>query len=132
MPQNNGRSSFGASEQFVSDFDYSEARTILDLTINKQKRLRRQRSQALYTQILLKRTYVHVCDLLDSDCSPRKQMPLSLIDTNKRRTPFDDDESKSVSKKSKTSIEHSTDLANDNDILQFLLELNAVKVMPRY
>ena len=134
MPQQNERVSLGHASDFVSDIDYSEAQTVLDLTSRKQKQLRRQRSPALYTQLLLKRTYIHVCDLLDSDCcssSQRKTLPLSTIDTNKRKlssttTTIDE---KSVSKKTKIS----SDLAHDNeDILQFLRELNAVKVAARY
>ncbi|CAF4922735.1 unnamed protein product, partial [Rotaria socialis] len=58
MPQQNEHLSF-KSDAIVSDIDYSEARTILDLTITKQKELRRQRSQTLHTQLLLKRTYLH-------------------------------------------------------------------------
>ena len=131
MPQQHERELF-PSEHFVSDIDYSEARNVLDLTTSKQKQLRRQRSQALYTQLLLKRTYAHVCDLLDSDCTIRKCSPLSPVDTNKRRLPSDDDEHelKSVSKKLKDSRAPSYDLARD--LLQFLSELNAVKVTARY
>ena len=98
-----------------------------------QQQLRRQRSQALYTQLLLKRTYAHVCDLLDSDCTIRKCSPLSTVDTNKRRLPSSDDdehELKPVSKKLKDSRGPSYDLARD--LLQFLSELNAVKVTARY
>ena len=132
MPQQHERELF-PSEHFVSDIDYSEARNVLDLTTSKQKQLRRQRSQALYTQLLLKRTYAHVCDLLDSDCTIRKCSPLSSVDTNKRRLYADDDDSdelKSVSKKLKDSRAPSYDLAHD--LLQYLSELNAVKVTARY
>lgn len=133
MPQNNERSSNSPMDYFVSDIDYSEAQTILDLTMSKQKQLRRQRSNLLYKQLLLKRTYANVCDLLDSDCSTRKSMPLSAIDTNKRKMTFDEsNKDRIVSKKAKTSPDTSIDLAHDNDILQFLLELNSVKVAPRY
>ena len=125
MPQHNERVTYA-----VSDIDYSEARTVLDLTTGKQKQLRRQRAQALYTQLLLKRTYAHVCNLLDSESSPRKALPLSTVDTNKRKVSasISDDEDhpvqKTGSKRSKSSLDHS--------VLQFLLELNAVKVTPRY
>ena len=133
MPQRNERSMLSSDDYTVSDIDYSEARTILDLTTNKQKQLRRNRGHALYKQLLLKRTYANVCDLLDSDCSTQKSMPLSTIDTNKRKFVSNDDDSrKSVSKKTKLSTEHSTDLAHDKDILQFLLELNSTRVTARY
>ncbi|CAM4757178.1 unnamed protein product [Rotaria magnacalcarata] len=106
----------------VSDIDYSEARTILDLTITKQKELRRQRSQTLHTQLILKRTYLHVCQLLDSECSNEnsKALPLSIVDTNKRKISSHNHDLSSKTKKSKNSI--------DNDILQFLRELNSTKI----
>lgn len=129
MPQQNGRLSFPDSRPIVSDIDYAEARTVLDLTTGKQKELRRQRAQALYTRLLLKRTYAHVCNLLDSECSSLKPLPLSTVDTNKRKvTALNENAADplqtSVSKKSRSSI--------DQSVLQFLLELNAVKVSPRY
>ncbi|UJR08952.1 hypothetical protein I4U23_013204 [Adineta vaga] len=127
MPQQTENLSFTVDD-FVSDIDYSEARQLLDLTIVKQKELRRQRSQALFTQLLLKRTYKRVCELLDSECTVKKSSPLSTIDTNKRKLSSDDHEvpssSTTTTKKSKASV--------DADILQFLRELNAVKVLPRY
>jgi hypothetical protein len=123
MPQQTEHLSF-ISDDFVSDIDYSEARNVLDLTTLKQKQLRRQRAQSLHTQLLLKRTYTHVCQLLDSDCSIKKSLPLSTIDTNKRKFSSNDHEVPSMNKKSKHFM--------DNDILQFLRELNAVKVIPRY
>ncbi|CAF4557715.1 unnamed protein product, partial [Rotaria sp. Silwood2] len=119
MPQQNEHLSF-TSDDCVSDIDYSEARNILDLATTKQKQLRRQRSQTLYTQLLLKRTYAHVCELLNSDCSIKKPTPLSTIDTNKRKLSSDHHDLLSKTKKSKNPI--------DNDILQFLRELNSVKV----
>jgi hypothetical protein len=123
MPQQNEHLSF-TSDDFVSDIDYSEARNILDITTTKQKQLRRQRSQRLYPQLLLKRTYTHVCDILDSDCLVKKPVPLSTIDTIKRKLSSDDHEVPSQNKKSKNLM--------DKDILQFLRELNSVKVLPRY
>lgn len=124
MPQQKERLSF-TSNEFVSDIDYSEARNILDLTTTKQKQLRRQRSQSLYTQLLLKRTYIHVCELLDSDCLVKKPSPLSTIDTNKRKLSSNDHEvPSSINKKSKSLM--------DNDVLQFLREINSVKALPRY
>jgi len=123
MPQENDQYSITFNE-VVSEIDYSEARNILDLTSNKQKQLRRQRSPPLKTQLLLKRTYTHVCQLLDSECSITKQaLPLAPIDTNKRKLSNDDNdqEMSSANKKSKGLV--------DKDILQFLRELNAVKVM---
>ncbi|CAF3715221.1 unnamed protein product [Rotaria sp. Silwood1] len=119
MPQHNEHLSF-TSDDFVSDIDYSEARNILDITTIKQKQLRRQRSQTLYTQLLLKRTYVHVCELLNSECITKKSTPLSIIDINKRKLSTDHHDLSSKVKKMKNSI--------DNDILQFLRELNSVKV----
>jgi len=124
MPQQNGYLSI-TSDNFVSDMDYSEARHILDLTTTKQKQLRRQRSQPLSTQLLLKRTYTHVCQLLDSECLIKKPLPLSTVDTNKRKLSSDNHEVlSSLNKKCKSLM--------NNDILQFLHELNAVKVLPRY
>jgi hypothetical protein len=123
MPQQNDYLSFPSGD-FVSDIDYSEARHILDLATTKQKQLRQRRSQTLCTQLLLKRTYVHVCQLLDSDCAIKKSLPLSTIDTNKRKISSDDHEIPTITKKSKTLM--------DEDILQFLRELNTVKVTPRY
>lgn len=106
----------------ILDADYSQARNILDLTSNKQKQLRRQRTQRLLPQLLLKRTHVHVCQLLDSHCSIEKPLPLATVDTNKRKS--DDQQVPTNSKKPK--------LVMDKDILQFLRELNAVKIPPRY
>ncbi len=123
MPQQNDYLSFPSGD-FVSDIDYSEARHILDLATTKQKQLRQRRSQTLCTQLLLKRTYVHVCQLLDSDCAIKKPLPLSTIDTNKRKISSDDHELPTITKKSKTLM--------DENILQFLRELNTVKVTPRY
>ncbi len=123
MPQQNDCLSF-TSDEFVSDIDYSEARNILDLTCTKQKQLRRQRSPKLITQLLLKRTYTHACQLLDSECAMKKPLPLSPIDTNKRKLSSADHEVPSANKKCKGLM--------DQDILQFLQELNAVKVPPRY
>jgi hypothetical protein len=112
------------SDKFVSNIDYSEARNILDLTTIKQKQLRRQRRQPLHTQLLLQRTYTHVCQLLDSDCSIENSLPLSTVDTNKRKFSSDDHEVPSITKKSKGVVHY--------DILRFLCELKAVKVIPRY
>lgn len=123
MPQQNEHLSF-KSDAIVSDIDYAEARTILDLTSTKQKELRRERSPRLLPQLLLKRTYNHVCALLDSECSNNRPIPLATIDTNKRKLPTQNHELLSKAKKSKNSIE--------NDILQFLHELNSVKVKNRY
>ncbi len=109
---------------FKSDIDYSEARNILDLTTTKQKLLRRQHRQPLHTQLLLKRTYTHVCQLLDTDCSIEKPLPLSTVDTNKRKFSSNDHEVLLITKKSKGAVNY--------DILQFLRELTAVKIIPRY
>ncbi len=98
MPQQNEYLSY-SSNPFVSHIDYSEVQDILELTTTKQKQLRRQRSQVLYKQVLLKRTYTLICDLLDSDCSSSSSSnqidlypstPLSRIDTNKRKFSSDD------------------------------------------
>ena len=123
MPQQNEHLLFN-SDTFVSEIDYSEARTILDLTTAKQKQLRRERSQKLYTQLLLKRTYTHVCEVLDSDCSMDTLVSLSMTDGNKRKSSFNNYQMSIPNKKQKNLIE--------NDILQFLHELNSVKVLPRY
>ena len=139
MPQQNESLSFSSSV-FVSHIDYSEAQTILDLTTTKQKQLRRQRSQVLHKQVLLNRTYALVCELLDSDCSysshqvsERSFPPLSSVDTNKRKVPADDtDGSESVAKKPKSLMDKCYDITNDNDVLQFLRELNSVKLTSRY
>lgn len=135
MPQHNERFQFRQENQCVSEIDYSEAQTVLDLTTTKQKQMRRKRGQALYTQLLLKRTYVHICNLLDSDCSSssssvsEKPLPLSTIDTNKRKISSNNQNEQSVSKKTKIS----SDLVHiDEELRQFLRELNAVKVTPRY
>jgi hypothetical protein len=137
MPQQNEYISF-TSESIVSRIDYSEAQNILELTTTKQKELRRQRSQYLRKQILLKRTYTLVCELLDSDCSyssnpiPKYQSsPLSAIDTNKRKFSTADDDQQ-PNKKSKSLMDKCYDITNDNDVLEFLRELNSVKVTPRY
>jgi hypothetical protein len=136
MPQQNEYHSF-TSEPIVSHIDYSEAQNVLELTTTKQKELRRQRSQFLYKQILLKRTYTLVCELLDSDCSNSsneilkyQSSPLSAIDTNKRKISSDDDQS--IAKRSKSLMDKCYDITNDDDVLQFLRELNSVKVIPRY
>ena len=139
MPQQNEYLSF-ASAQFVSNLDYSEARDILELTTNKQKQLRRQRSQLLSKQLLLRRTYTLVCDLLDSDCSNQNQTsqcsPLSTVDTNKRKLSSTDDHhemsSMMMMKKSRSLMDRCFDITNDHDVLQFLRELNSVKVTARY
>jgi hypothetical protein len=138
MPQQNECLSF-SSTPFVSRIDYSEAQDILELTTTKQKQLRRQRSQVLYKQVLLQRTYTLVCELLNSDCSyssneisKSPSSPLSAIDTNKRKLPSDDHELKPIIKKSKSLMDKCYDITNDNDVLQFLRELNSVKITPRY
>jgi hypothetical protein len=135
MPQQNECLSF-SSNPFVSNMDYSEAQDILELTTTKQKELRRQRSQILYKQVLLKRTYSLVCDLLDSDCSYTSDQcpssPLSIIDTNKRKFLSDDQELKSITKKSKSLMDKCYDITNDNDVLEFLRELNSAKITSRY
>ena len=123
MPQQNEHLSF-KSDDFVSAIDYSEARTILYLTTTKQKQLRREHSQKLYMQLLLKRTYTHVCEVLDSDCSMDTFVSVSLVDGNKRKLSSDNYEISIQNKKQKYLVE--------NDILQFLRELNSVKVTPRY
>lgn len=132
-----------SSEPLVSHIDYSEAQTILDLTTRKQKELRRQRSPCLFKQVLLNRTLTVVCDLLDSDCSSSssssysnpialyQSSPLSAIDTNKRKLAFDDVQS-NATKKSKSLMDKCYDITNDDDVLQFLRELNSVKVTARY
>ncbi|CAF3218288.1 unnamed protein product [Rotaria socialis] len=131
MPQQNDYLSFSSSA-FVSCIDYSEVQTILELTTTKQKQLRRQRSQILHKQVLLKRTYSLVCDLLDSDCSyPTNETykyPLSTVDTNKRKLSSDEQEIESTVKKSKSVMDKCYDIKNDNDVLQFLRELNATKL----
>ena len=106
----------------ISDIDYSQAPNILELTSNKQKQLRRQRIQRLLPQLLLKRTHVHVCQLLNSHCSIEKPLPLATVDTNKRKLNSDDQQVPTNNKKP----------LMDKDILQFLRELNAVKIPPRY
>ncbi len=109
---------------FKSDIDYSEAKNILDLTTIKQKLLRRQRQQPLHTQLLLKRTYTHVCQLIKTDCTMEKPLPLATVDTNKRKFLSDSNEMQSKAKKSKDAVNY--------DILKFLHELNTVKILPRY
>ena len=109
---------------FKSDIDYSEAKNILDLTTIKQKLLRRQRQQPLHTQLLLKRTYTHVCQLMNTDCAMEKPLPLATVDTNKRKFLSDSNEMQSKAKKSKDAVNY--------DILKFLHELNTVKILPRY
>jgi hypothetical protein len=138
MPQQNECISF-SSIPFVSRIDYSEAQDILELTTTKQKQLRRQRSQVLYKQVLLQRTYTLVCELLNSDCSyssneisKSPSSPLSAIDTNKRKLSSDDHELIPIIKKSKSLMDKCYDITNDNDVLQFLRELNSVKITPRY
>jgi hypothetical protein len=135
MPQRNECLLF-SSEIWVSHIDYSEAQNILELTTTKQKELRRQRSQVLSKQILLKRTYTLVCDLLDSDCSnsmyKSSSSPLSTIDTNKRKLILNDHELKPINKKCKSLMDKCYDIKNDNDVLQFLHELNSIKVTSRY
>ncbi|CAF0758621.1 unnamed protein product [Rotaria sordida] len=138
MPRQNECLSF-SSNPLVSRIDYSEAQNILELTTTKQKQLRRERSQVLYKQVLLKRTYTLVCDLLDSDCSYSSSSstnqtykcslsPLSTIDTNKRKLSSDDHEIQPIIKKSTSLMDKCYDIKNDNDVLQFLRELNSVKV----
>lgn len=128
MPQQNDYLSL-ISNEFVSDIDYSEAQNILDLTTIKQKQLRRKRSQTLCTQLLLKRTYTHVCQLLDSDCIVKKKsLPLSTVDTNKRKS----DDDNTHQQQDEESNHKKSKIMMDNDILQFLRELNSVKVLPRY
>jgi hypothetical protein len=134
MPQQNECLSF-SSNLFVSHIDYSEAQNILEVTTTKQKQLRRQRSQFLYKQVLLKQTYTLVCELLDSDCSYSSNQiqkcpisPLSTIDTNKRKLSSDDHEIGPIIKKSKSLMDKCYDITNDNDVLQFLRELNSVKI----
>lgn len=136
MPQQNEYHSL-SSEALVSHIDYSEVQNILELTTSKQKQLRRQRSQFLHKQVLLKRTYTLVCELLDSDCSNSsntiplyQSSPLSAIDTNKRKCSPDD--SQPVTKKAKSLMDKCYDITNDDDVLQFLRELNSVKVTARY
>lgn len=135
MPQHNECLSF-TSNTIVSCIDYSEAQNILELTTTKQKQLRRQRSQVLHRQVLLKRTYTLVCDLLDSDCSYSSNetsiCPLSTVDTNKRKLSLDDDSTQPIVKKPKSLMDKCYDIKNDDDILQFLRELNATKVTSRY
>jgi hypothetical protein len=138
MPQQNECLSF-SSNLFVSHIDYSEAQNILEVTTTKQKQLRRQRSQFLYKQVLLKQTYTLVCELLDSDCSYSSNQiqkcqisPLSTIDTNKRKLSSDDHEIGPIIKKSKSLMDKCYDITNDNDVLQFLRELNSVKITARY
>jgi len=129
-----------SSDPFVSDIDYSEAQNILEQTTMKQKQLRRQRSQILHKQLLLKRTYTLVCELLNSDCSNCTNQislcdssPLSAIDINKRKTIDDDDiNHRSLRKKSKSLMDKCYDITNDNDVLQFLRELNSIKIPSRY
>ena len=136
MPQQNECLSF-STNPFVSHMDYSEAQDILELTTTKQKQLRRQRSQMLYKQVLLKRTYALVCELLDSDCSyssnqVHQSSPLTSIDTNKRKILSDDQDINPMIKKSKSLMDKCYDIKNDNDVLEFLRELNSVKVTSRY
>jgi len=114
-------------DEFVSDIDYSEAQTILNLTIAKQ----RQRQVNLSKRLLLKRTYVHVCQLLDSECIVKKSLPivkkslpLAIIDTNKRKLSIDTTNDQSQAKKFRQTL--------DNGIQQFLQELNSIKVPARY
>ncbi|CAF1388120.1 unnamed protein product [Adineta ricciae] len=101
MPQQNECLSFSPNV-FVSHIDYSEAQNVLDLTTTKQKQLRRQRSQVLYKQVLLNRTYA-LC-------------------------PHNDNEMKPLAKKSKSLMDKCYDITNDSDVLQFLRELNSVKL----
>lgn len=121
----------GLEDSFVSnspvtnsDMDYFQAQTILDLTNNKQKQLRRQRTQRLLPQLLLKRTHVHVCQLLNCHCSIEKPLPLATVDINKRKLNSDDHQVPTNNKKSKGLME--------TNILEFLRELNAVKIPIRY
>ena len=107
-------------DEFVSDIDYSEAQTILNLTIAKQ----RQRQVNLSKRLLLKRTYVHVCQLLDSECIVKKSLPLAIIDTNKRKLSIDTTNDQSQAKKFRQTL--------DNGIQQFLQELDSIKVPARY
>ena len=111
----------------ITDMDYFDARNLLEVTSNKQKQFRRQRTQRLLPQLLLKRTHEHVCQLLTSDCSIGKPLPLATVDTNKRKLSTLDDHQVPTdsTKKSKSSL-------MDPEILQFLRELNAVKIPARY
>ena len=135
MPQQN-ECFWISSTTFVSDIDYSEAQTILELTANKQRQLRRQRSQTLHKQILLKRTHTLVCELLDSECSTpigkSPSSPLSTVDTNKRKLLADDHDDRPTRKKSSSLMDRCYDITNDQDVLQFLRELNSVKIVSRY
>lgn len=139
MPQQNECRTY-SSDLFVSDIDYSEAQNILELTTTKQKQLRRQRSQHLHKQILLKRTYTLVCELLNSDCSHCTNQislcdssPLSAIDINKRKMiDTDDIDHQPMRKKPKSLMDKYYDITNDKDVLQFLRELNSIKIPSRY
>lgn len=135
MPQQNESFSFD-SNTFVSTIDYSEAQDILELTNIKQKQIRRERTQTLYKQVLLKRTYTLVCELLDSDCSTQigksPSSPLSTVDTNKRKHCQDEQTPMNLRKKSKSLLDRCYDITNDQDVLQFLRELNSVELLPRY
>ncbi|CAF0801978.1 unnamed protein product [Adineta steineri] len=135
MPQQNECLSF-SSNLFVSHIDYSEAQNILELTTTKQKQFRRQRSQNLFKQVLLNQTYTLVCQLLDSDCSYSTNQYQSsshlTIDTNKRKLSSDDHDLQPLLKKSNSLMDKCYDITNDNDVLQFLRELNSVKVTSRY
>ncbi|CAF1689646.1 unnamed protein product, partial [Adineta ricciae] len=101
----------------------------------KQKQLRRQRSQVLYKQVLLNRTYALVCDLLDSDCSYSSNQVSTYhssltSETSKRKSCTDNDnEMKPLTKKSKSLMDKCYDITNDSDVLQFLRELNSVKLI---
>lgn len=133
MPQQNDRFSILSSESFVSNIDYSEAQQLLQMTVEKQKDLRRRRSTHLFKQVLLKRTYTLVCDLLDSDCSTQiehcQSSPLSTVEKNKKRPWLDDERQYSPSlKKSKSLMDRCYDITKDDDVLRFLRELNSVKM----
>ena len=133
MPQQNDCFSILSSESFVSNIDYSEAQQLLHATVEKQKDLRRRRSPDLFKQVLLKRTYTLVCDLLDSDCStqiePCPSSPLSTVENSKKRPWLDDDRQCSPSpKKSKSLMDRCYDITKDDDVLRFLRELNSVKM----
>lgn len=130
MPQQNEFYSF-PNRTFVSNIDYSEAQHILELTNFKQKQIRRTRQQILQKQVLLKRTYTLVCELLDSDCSTQigkyPYSPLSTVDTNKRKAfDNDDDRQTTLRKKPKSLLDRCYDITNDQDVLEFLRELNSV------
>lgn len=126
LQQDNSTMAMECSPVTSSDTEYINARNMLELTSNKQRQLRRQRTQRLLPQLLLKRTHIHVCQVLNSDCSIEKPLPLANVDTNsnKRKFSSDDHQVPIDAKKSKSLM--------DPDILKFLQELHAVKIPARY